>query len=100
MREQRAQHLLRVVVRERAFGGAVVAGLVVFEPVGRDVVREREQEVVVLVVPGAEERLRLGDETLVVRDVPGPIATDAALSPARCSQWPGFSPGVRSTVFM
>jgi hypothetical protein len=26
------------------------------------------------------------------------ISIEAALSPARCSQWPGFSPGVRSTV--
>jgi uncharacterized OB-fold protein len=39
------------------------------ETVRGDVVGEREQEVVVAIVPRAEQRVRLGDEPAVVRDV-------------------------------
>src|SRR5262249_32103691 len=57
--------LTLVLVDERPFGDAVVAGFMVLEPEMRRVVRESQKEVVVPVMPRAKERQGLGHEVLV-----------------------------------
>jgi hypothetical protein len=54
-------------IDQHALRGVVVAALVVlFAEVG-ELVAERQEEAVRLVVPGAEERPGLGDEAVVLR---------------------------------
>ncbi len=65
--EARAAEQQRLL-EQRALGQPVVARFVVFEAEVRDVVREREQEVVARVVMRAEQRVRLRHEVLQWRD--------------------------------
>jgi len=71
VREQNPENASGRFVEERPFRGPVVAGLVVLEARRRQLIREREEEVVAAVVPRTEERPRLGDEAPIAGDVLG-----------------------------
>jgi hypothetical protein len=56
------RHPPQAVVNQRALGDAAVIRLVVLEPEVRHVVAERQQEMVVAVVPRAEQHARFGNQ--------------------------------------
>ena len=65
MRQQVAVRRTVIPVGEIVRPHAVLAGLVVFQPVAAQLVGQREQEIVVVVVVRVEQLVRLGDEVAV-----------------------------------
>ena len=69
MRQQRVRALLLVAVDEGAFGNAFVAGLVMLQAIGIEIVRQRDKKIVVIVMTSAEKRASLAHQPAVGGDL-------------------------------
>ncbi len=75
-------------IRQAALGGAAVARFVVLQAEVRRVIAQREQEVIVAIVPRTEKRIRFGYE--LMRCVSSPASSQAR---PRCPPHVHFVPG-------
>src|ERR1700674_4526289 len=76
MREQGIRALLLIAIDESALGNPLVARLMMLETVGIKVVGQRNEEVIVIVMTGAEKRAGLSHQAavgsnLLIRDCQG-----------------------------
>src|SRR5262245_50686897 len=69
VREQRRCELAAAVVDESALGGSIIARLVMLQAEARDVIAQRIEEVVALIMASAEEGSALLDELFVGGDL-------------------------------
>src|SRR5690242_18352650 len=71
VRKQSRFEQVEIRIRERAFRSAVVAGLMMLYAVMTSIVAERQQEVIVEIVPRAEERTSLRNQIAICSLVGG-----------------------------
>src|SRR5438445_1555678 len=65
MRQQARLHQAQLWINQRTFGHAVVTGFVMLESVMSHFIAQRVKKVILVVMPGTEQRARLGHERMV-----------------------------------
>ena len=61
--------LRKFVVNQRSFRNPVVAALMMFEAEVRDLIAQRVEEIIMIVMVSAEESVGLGDQMLIGSDL-------------------------------